>query len=310
MSYTPETPKIGDTQMNASRAPLAWLRPLLIGLLLCSATYGFSQEVTALDRLQIDLWPEYDRPSMLVIIRGVIASDTPVPATVEFPMPSRSGEPLAVAYQGENGGLFSAPFRVLGSGETLTVSSLMQTRTFQLEYYDPALDLTTSDRKFLFSMDLPYRVAELVVRVQQPRNATNVAGTPPLVEVEQAADGFTYHRAMQANLDAGTPVELSLTYQKGEAGLSVQAPPKTETPPVLPSEGRGQSTTIILVLGLGVVVLSLSTLAAFYFATRARRRQKGAATARPEGGGFCPQCGRPVETEDRFCRNCGTALRE
>ncbi|MFP3897020.1 MAG: zinc-ribbon domain-containing protein [Anaerolineales bacterium] len=27
-----------------------------------------------------------------------------------------------------------------------------------------------------------------------------------------------------------------------------------------------------------------------------------------EGGGFCPQCGRPVEGDDRFCEHCGAQL--
>jgi hypothetical protein len=27
-----------------------------------------------------------------------------------------------------------------------------------------------------------------------------------------------------------------------------------------------------------------------------------------EGGTFCPQCGRPVSANDRFCRNCGAQL--
>jgi hypothetical protein len=28
-----------------------------------------------------------------------------------------------------------------------------------------------------------------------------------------------------------------------------------------------------------------------------------------EGEGYCPQCGKPVGDEDRFCRNCGAQLR-
>lgn len=28
----------------------------------------------------------------------------------------------------------------------------------------------------------------------------------------------------------------------------------------------------------------------------------------PNEGPFCPKCGRPVAQEDKFCRNCGTAL--
>ena len=66
----------------------------------------------------------------------------------------------------------------------------------------------------------------------------------------------------------------------------------------------------VLVLGLGVFVLSLSTLAAVYFATRAKEKPEETQPGRPEDGGFCPQCGRRVEAQDRFCRSCGAALRE
>ena len=59
----------------------------MIVALLLSGMQLVAQEITGLDRLQIDLWPEYDRPAMLVILRGIMAEGTVVPATITLPMP-------------------------------------------------------------------------------------------------------------------------------------------------------------------------------------------------------------------------------
>jgi hypothetical protein len=52
----------------------------------------------ALAHLEIDIWPEFDRPSSaLVILRAEIAPDVTLPASVSLRIPAASGGPAAVA---------------------------------------------------------------------------------------------------------------------------------------------------------------------------------------------------------------------
>lgn len=43
---------------------------------------------------------------------------------------------------------------------------------------------------------------------------------------------------------------------------------------------------------------------------RAERRRQAQAAQGASSSRFCPQCGRPVDISDRFCRACGTHLGE
>src|SRR3972149_4401182 len=49
--------------------------------------------------LQIEIWPEFDRPAAaLVILKGEIAANVPLPAAVSLRIAAASGGPTAVAY--------------------------------------------------------------------------------------------------------------------------------------------------------------------------------------------------------------------
>ncbi len=51
--------------------------------LLIPATQGQAQnEISAIDSLAIELWPDYDRSSVLVLLTGLLPADTRFPACV------------------------------------------------------------------------------------------------------------------------------------------------------------------------------------------------------------------------------------
>jgi len=47
-------------------------------------------KVTAIDSLLIDLWPDYDRTSALVLLTGALPANTKLPATVTLPFPEKA----------------------------------------------------------------------------------------------------------------------------------------------------------------------------------------------------------------------------
>ena len=80
----------------------------LIFLLVLVFPMGVSaQDDVRLAYLQIDLWPEYDRSEMLVILRASLAADVSLPVDVTFRSPAAAGEPNAVAVRQPDGSLFT-----------------------------------------------------------------------------------------------------------------------------------------------------------------------------------------------------------
>jgi hypothetical protein len=74
---------------------------VLVFLLLSLAKDGLVQaqgEAVVLSQLRIDLWPEHDRPNMLVIYKAVLGSDVTLPVSLTFRIPAAAGEPNGVAY--------------------------------------------------------------------------------------------------------------------------------------------------------------------------------------------------------------------
>ena len=64
------------------------LLTLLLLLLFAALPVAAQTEVTQLDTLTVELWPDYDRPAMLVILTGTLPESATLPATVTIPLPA------------------------------------------------------------------------------------------------------------------------------------------------------------------------------------------------------------------------------
>lgn len=100
---------------------------------------AFSQSATRLSNLVVDLWPEYDRPSVLVIYHATLAAETNLPTELTFRIPAAAGEPNAVAVRQPDGQLFSVDYETQISGEWELITFTATLPEIQLEYYDPGL---------------------------------------------------------------------------------------------------------------------------------------------------------------------------
>ena len=80
---------------------------LLLGLILLPTSAG-AQSEPKMEQINIELWSEYDQPSMLVIYEFVVSQETPLPAEVTLRFPNE-GNLVAVAVE-ENGELFNKGF--------------------------------------------------------------------------------------------------------------------------------------------------------------------------------------------------------
>ncbi|MEJ2549774.1 MAG: zinc ribbon domain-containing protein [Anaerolineales bacterium] len=267
--------------------------------------------------LEIALWPEYDRSEMLVIMRMQLADDVPLPTTVELPIPTRVGEPSAVAkWDPVSGPNDQVQWDRIEGDEWSTITVQIDVPGVWIEYYD-ALTLDGSERSYSFQWPGGFDIESLRFRVQQPKVAESmsVSGATDVVE----EDGILYHiiDVGALNSDEGFRVDVSYSNPSGQL-----------TNPALivrPEETSGGTPDIstwlpYVIGGFGVLMLVLGAILWVRLRQgvesgtprrRNRRKSKGESrSASAEGERrFCHYCGTPANAEDNYCRSCGTKLR-
>lgn len=305
-----------------------WLR-LLLALIVFSVlhlpTSVRAQGETRLSALTIELWPEYDQPTMLVILRGTLTPETTLPASVTVHIPASANGPHAVAMQDANGQLTDAQFVTTSQANSLAVTLQATLPSFQVEYYDSALKIEGEARQYAFAWTADFVVTAATLRVQEPVNARNLSGEPPLALAGASDFGLSYYTASLGALTAGQAITAQINYTKPDAQLSVAqvtAQPSVATPvlvmaqPTAMSEAQLQQWLAIALLLVSIGLVSLGFL--FWRRTRAapaQPRGRRSANNLPSAPlpatatKFCTQCGQSVGPEDRFCYHCGSAVR-
>jgi hypothetical protein len=278
-----------------------------------------AQPNPVLSALGIDLWPDYDRPGVLVIYRATIAPDVPQPTRLAVRIPAAAGLPNAVAERLADGQLITLPYERIVDGATARITLTTSQPTVQLEYYDPVITRDGARRRFAFTWPGDLEVRDFSISVQQPRGAQAFTTIPGATRVAASADGLTYHALSRTGVKAGETVEVQVSYEKASDQLTTEAKTPAATPPVPPPPANAVSSgrTVPIVLSALFLCAAAVTVG---LAARARRLARAAPrstappTARSRGLSrpatrFCTQCGVGVDTSDRFCRRCGAALK-
>jgi hypothetical protein len=285
-----------------------------------------------LANLEIALWPEFDRPEVLVIYRGLFAPETPLPVPVEIRIPASAGQPTAVAYVSEDGQRFNQNYATRAEGDQIVVSFELPTLGFQLEYYDALPADATGQREYTHTYAADYPLAALSLEYQVPPTAEGFTLDPPANSVVSEADGLTYHRVQAGPLAQGETQGRTFTYQKPDSALTfeafVQAGTPVPGPP--PAAGGGDNSTVLIFLVAFVALIGIGA-GAFWLgrhaqpisetapppAKRHKRRGSGRrlepqqpipASGRDEAL-FCHQCGSQLRDDSDFCHKCGAAVR-
>jgi hypothetical protein len=295
-----------------------------------------SQENVQLSTLEVDLWPEYDRPSVLVIYHITLSDETQLPTELIFQIPTAAGEPNAVAIQQPDGQLFSTDYRTQINGKWELVTFTTTFPEVQIEYYDPNLKTDGEQRSFTYNWPGDYAVGKMAVQIQLPVGASDMVITPGPANSQTGADGMTYYLKDIGQVDAGETFSIEFTYQKTSSQLSVESltvepsAPLTSgdtfrekiqaaIPWLFPEEG-GIYKVVPWLLGLLAMALLVGGGIWYWRSGReekapkrsrhSRRSKVDSETPSMEAGNiYCHQCGKRANSGDRFCRSCGTRLR-
>jgi hypothetical protein len=301
-----------------------WYVVLLLLLVLIIPAPVHAKPPASFESMEVDLWPEYDQPSMLVIYRITLDPATTLPADVTLHIPVSVGDPSALATRETNGQLVNLAYTRTIQGDWSAITFKSTSYQIQCEYYDPGLVKNGSTRTFTYTWPADYTVKALTLQVQQPVGASQMTLSPDLGSSITASSGLAYYNATVGTVTAGTQFKLSIQYQKNTDALS------QPTQPVQPSEtlgpttaGRTQSPSLVILLLVGVAVILF--IVSIYLLFRSNKveitfgenkRHKTHKNPAIEGnaasqeGTFCHQCGKRAAPGDVFCRACGTHLRK
>lgn len=265
--------------------------------------------------LQVEIWPEFDRPAALVILRGALAPDSKLPADVRLRIPTATGGPSAMAYSAqEAGNLLNLPYERQDSNDFVTLHFTVPERYFHVEYYDP-LATGNPDRSFSYVWPGDMRVEQLRVVVQEPAAASNFSTQPNLDASAAGQDGLRYHSAELGVQEAGKSLAIKVSYTKMGARTSAEIlgqkiPGATPAPAVdsgLTSAPVGGSNDDMM-KGVLIFIVAISLLIATCSALLWWRGRAKTLATQPSGSRLCPKCGSLSAPGDKFCSKCGTHL--
>jgi hypothetical protein len=282
--------------------------------------------------VRVDVWPEYDQPSVLVIYNITLASTTSLPASLSVRIPAAVGKPAAVAMQ-DVAGLYNLNYTIAAAGDWVEVRFTTPVPEVRVEYYDPLVK-NGSTRNFTFRWPGDYAVDNLTIKVQQPIGATGVTFRPDIGAGRVDSDGLTYFTQVIGKVSAGTNFDLVMSYDKASDALTnPQQFTPAEAKQAVDANTPGRVTLFksismtkpqLALLGLGLLLIIGGVV--WYYQTGARARLAAGAgsggrkrhsraesvpepAGGPHDGAFCHQCGKKANPGDVFCRACGTRLR-
>lgn len=286
---------------------------LLVFFVLMPMTSGFAQnQVSVIDSLDIDIWPDYDRESVLVLLTGTLPGDTQFPASVTLPLPEAALLNAVARIDIKDGNMKDDILSSPSPGGALTF--ITPDLRFRVEYYLP-YTVNENQRSFDYQWLASVSVTNFQLRVQRPLSAITLKTEPATINVVRGGDGFDYHAFPTRAVPAGQSFSLRVDYQMTTAQLSAAMlpPPKTnaQTPtlPATPSTGSGINWALVAVVAAGfIIIVNLIWQIFFRRPSSNTRKHVDSRAEKQTQAKFCRDCGEPINEDNRFCSGCGSEL--
>ncbi len=281
-------------------------------LLTLARLVGAQTDALVLQQVNVGLWPDYDRPQMLVIVDGELPATIALPAVVTLPLPAGVSLNAVAQFEADDSLRTVPDFSVDEGLGTITLTT--PTIRFRVEYYAPYI-VNGENRQYDFDWKATTDVTQLAVTVQQPAAARDLTLSLPAI-TRSGSNGLTYYDVAPQKVAAGQSYQLSVSYNLTSAALTAGS--SADQTPVgasaaAPSADKGVSDWVlaggVLVLALAIALTGwqLSRRRAPARVLRPRPQSRQSAPAEPTAG-FCRQCGAPLRVGDRFCGKCGAPL--
>jgi hypothetical protein len=282
-----------------------------------------AQDTIRISSIRVEVWPEFDRPAVLVIYHIKLADDTPLPTILELKIPAQA-EVNAVAVVDPSSGLLVTDYgrSVVGNWATLSITATAL--EVQVEYYDLLVKHGNS-RQVVYEWPGNAAVDAFSVSFQNPTGAVNLSIVPEPASSQRDQYDLLNYVTETVSLIEGEKYILTASYEKADDQLSVASMPVEPASPLEKTEGQVVWGDVLpwILGGLGLILIILGLLVLFGFiggsGWKARKRKTGRKSRhlkqKEDRSGaqspvHCHECGRRAEAGDIFCRSCGTRLRQ
>ena len=289
---------------------------------LCTTAYRALQEDVAIEWLQIELWPEYDRADMLVIYRFSLSSDVSLPANLELHIPYQAGDPYKVAMQDIDGLLYRLNYSTREEDDWTVVSFTTPSPDVQIEFYDPRLRRDGDLRSYNFRWYGDYAINSCSISIKEPLNATDLQTVPATKPGVSVIGEQLNYEAQIGEINAGENFFVRLIYHKPDDILvsSLEESVQPISPINDQISGRTSFKEVLpWVFAMAGVVLLFS---AVFFYLRSYRLPRVKVQEEEEkeippfdyfdvdpSAIYCHRCGKRAVKGDVYCRICGEKLR-
>lgn len=272
---------------------------LILTWLLLAFPAGAQTEVDRLNRVQVDLWPDYDRAAVLVLTTIELPAELALPAVVALKLPAAVSQPSAVAYITAAGEMFDTAYQTELNGET----NLLRVNTVEpivrIEYYYP-YERADNSVQFTYQWLGGTSVDDLIILVQEPAQASSFAAEPSLEDVGILSDGRHYYQWQVGALGKDETRQVTVSYVAPAFTSSSALPPS-------PSAASDDGDLVILPILTALGGLAIGTGIGWYLSNRRVPVQRSLPQRRKAI--HCRQCGSRLQVGDSFCRRCGTKIR-
>jgi len=281
--------------------------------LLALPNLAAAQSEVTFEEVRIQLWPEYDRPEVLVMYSISFPAETTLPVEAQVRVPANATLNAVAKLSGD--AMLTVPYDTPSrEGKWMTLNFRVdELTTYRAEYYLP-LEKNGVTREINFHWESNHPVAAAFVQVLEPPGTKNFTATPVFPDVSEQ-DGMKYHTLSVGEIPASETLDIAISYDKDNDNLTVSSMPVemggTEEPQ---SETFSFTQSLPLILGIFFGALLIVGGVAYFFLSgqgkddgrMSRKRHKISDT----GARYCHECGSRAGPNDKFCRSCGAKLRK
>ena len=279
-----------------------------------------AQDTGEIERMHIDIWPEYDRPEVLVIYRITLSSVMTLPAEISIRIPKTVGKPYNVAMKDIDGLLYPINYQTDNDDQWLRITFFTPSPDLQIEFYDPYDSCGDNLRCYYFVWPGDYKVDSLTITVQQPLNSKDMDIIPDMGSGQLRPDELRYYTTLVGTLRKNESYSIDIRYKKTDDTLSASMQPVEPISPI-DQDTAGRTSFqemlpwvigvlgMIMIIGVGLWVWSSDWKVRSNIKTAPPASvNKGTKQPNSEQVIYCNKCGKRASKGDVYCRTCGEKL--